>query len=358
MLDLYGWSDTLQADLSALLREGQTPARVIAQHRGLWRVVHDGGELDARITGRLAAEADEGMLPVVGDWVALDLADATIHAVAPRRTAFSRRAAGGHGLQVLCANVDVALLAMSLNDDFNPSRLERYLVGARDCGAAAVVVLTKVDLVAEADAGAMIDAVSERAGGAPIVAVSSRTGEGLDALRAWLAPGQTAVMLGSSGVGKSTLLNRLAGEEHMETGAVREADDRGRHTTRHRALFRLPGGALLIDTPGMREFGLAADDDALDETFSDVVELAQSCRFSDCGHTTEPGCAVQAALADGTLPRARWESFLKLQRELAFEKRRVDPAAAAAERRRWKSINKNQKAKYRHRDRLTDHDPD
>lgn len=351
MIKDFGWSDSLQAAFAPHAAAGFSPARVIAHHRGLWRLITEAGECFGRLSGRFAAEAALGEHPVVGDWLAIDRADAEgdalIHALMPRKSAFARRAAGGVGVQVVASNVDVAFLVAALNNDLNPRRLERYLVAARDSGAEPVVVLTKVDLSADPDGERQ--AVVDIAAGAPVVTLSALTGESIDALDQWLRPGVTAALLGSSGAGKSTLLNALAGQELMSTGAVREDDDRGRHTTTHRELFRLPGGALLIDTPGMRELGLVADDAALDESFADVLDLFPQCKFSNCTHASEPGCAVLAALEDKSLSAARWESYLKLQRELAFVVRKDDPAAEAANRLKWKAIHKTQRAKYKHR---------
>jgi ribosome biogenesis GTPase len=305
----------------------------------------------ARLSGRFAADAAAGGYPVVGDWLAISRVegdgDALIQALMPRKSTFSRLAAGGVGVQIVAANVDIAFLVAGLNNDLNPRRLERYLVAARDSGATPIIVLTKMDLSSDVDRERQ--AVIDIAAGAPVVALSAITGEGLDALDRWLQPGVTAALLGSSGAGKSTLLNALAGEELMSTGAVREDDERGRHTTTHRELFRLPGGALLIDTPGMRELGLVADETALDESFADIIALFPVCKFSDCTHAAEPGCAILAALADKSLSAERWQSYLKLQSELAYIARRDDPAAEAANRARWKQIHKTQRAKYKHR---------
>jgi ribosome biogenesis GTPase len=241
------------------------------------------------------------------------------------------------------------LLVAALNADLNVRRLERYLVAARDSGAQPVIVLTKADLCADPKTEAQ--RVASIAEGAPVLTLSALTGDGLDGLDAWLTPGSTAVLLGSSGAGKSTLLNALAGRALMETGAIRASDERGRHTTTHRELFRLPNGALLIDTPGMRELGLLAVDDALDASFEDVTALLQNCRFGNCTHVSEPGCAILAALQEGALGEERWQSYLKLQRELAFAARRDDASAEAANRARWKNAHKAQRAKYRHRSR-------
>lgn len=352
MISEFGWSDALRVAFAPHAAAGLSPARVVAHHRGLWRLVTEAGECAGRLSGRFAAEAAQGEHPVVGDWLAIDRVeaggDALIHALMPRKSAFSRRAAGGVGVQIVAANVDVAFLVAGLNNDLNPRRLERYLVAARDSGAMPVIVLTKLDL--SADVEAERQAVVDIAAGAPVVTLSALTGEGLDVLDRWLQPGVTAALLGSSGAGKSTLLNALAGTELMSTGAVREDDERGRHTTTHRELFRLPGGALLIDTPGMRELGLVADETALDESFADVLALFEQCKFSNCTHGSEPGCAVLAALEDKSLTAERWDSYQKLQRELAFEARKGNPAAEAAARMKWKQVHKTQRAKYRHRE--------
>jgi ribosome biogenesis GTPase len=352
MIKDYGWSEALQAAFEPHAAAGYSLARVVAHHRGLWRLLTDLGECAGRLSGRFAAEAAAGEYPVVGDWLAIDHAqeagDALIQALMPRKSAFARRAAGGVGVQIVAANVDIAFLVAALNNDLNPRRLERYLVAARDSGATPVIVLAKADL--SSDLERERQAVVEIAAGAAVVTLSALNGEGLDQLDRWLQPGVTAALLGSSGAGKSTLLNALAGEERMSTGAVREADDRGRHTTTHRELFRLPSGALLIDTPGMRELGLIADDDvALGESFADITALIPACKFSNCTHLTEPGCAILAALADKSLSPERWQSYLKLQRELAFVVRKDDPAVEAANRSRWKQIHKTQRAKYKHR---------
>jgi ribosome biogenesis GTPase len=266
--------------------------------------------------------------------------------VLARKSAFSRRAAGGHSVQIVAANIDVAFLVAALNGDLNVRRLERYLVATRNSGAAPVIVLTKADLSTSPEKQAQ--SVADVAGGAPVIVLSALTGAGLDKLDPWLAPGMTVVLLGSSGAGKSTLLNALAGQSLMDTGAVREADDRGRHTTTHRELFRLPSGALIVDTPGMRELGLLDVDDALDASFEDVTALLPKCRFGNCSHTNEPGCAVLAALADGSLSDERWRAYLKLRKELAFAERKESPAVAAANRDRGKKIHKARRDKYAH----------
>jgi ribosome biogenesis GTPase len=358
-LSKYGWSDTLQHDFEPFAAQDLVPARVTVQQRGSYRLVAETGEIEGRISGRFAHEAADGGYPVTGDWVAAELkADvAMIAHILPRATAFTRMAAGtAKDMQVVAANVDVALLAASLNADLNLRRLERYLATAYESGAAPVILLTKAD--ACEDPQPLIASVEAIAFGVPVLAVSVRTGQGLAELSALLAPGKTAVLLGSSGVGKSTLVNALAGAELMATKAVREDDARGRHTTTHRELILLPSGALILDTPGMRELALwdaeAGVAAAFAETTAQIDEISQGCRFRDCAHHKEPGCAVQAALADGTLEGERWQSFQKLQRELAHTVRKEDPLAAAAERKRWAAINKAGRQRTREKREIDD----
>jgi len=272
-----------------------------------------------------------------------DKASATIHGVLPRRNAFTRKAAGpGRPAgQVVAANIEIAFLVTSLNADRNARRIERYLATALESGAAPVVVLTKADLCDDrAPALAEIEPLTR---GVPVHVVSAVSGEGIEGLRACFAPGQTAVLLGSSGVGKSSLVNALAGTERMATGGIREDDARGRHTTTHRELVLLPDGRLVLDTPGMRELGLWEAEAGVAEAFDDIEALATTCRFGDCRHEAEPGCAVRAALADGSLDGDRWRSWIKLQHELAHLVRREDPAARAAARK----IRVQQQKEYR-----------
>jgi ribosome biogenesis GTPase len=339
----YGWSDSLRHEFASYAAAGLVPARVVVQQRGLWRLVSETGELTAQISGRFARDAVSGGYPVVGDWVAASLTDggaqATIHHVLPRRTAFTRKAAGpAGGEQVVAANIDVAFLTASLNADLNLRRLERYLAATWQSGAEPVIVLTKADLAA--NLAEFTDEVETIAFGTPVWAVSALTGEGLEALNTYLSPGRTVAVVGSSGVGKSTLVNALAGQEVMSTGVIRESDDRGRHTTSHRELFLLPGGGLILDTPGMRELGLWDAEEGVGAAFGDLEALAAKCRFGDCGHTNEPGCAVRAARASGALDEGRWRGWLKLQRELAFEQAKEHPALRAERRRRWVQIAK------------------
>jgi ribosome biogenesis GTPase len=263
-----------------------------------------------------------------------------IQALLPRRTAFVRRAAGGRSVaQVLAANVDTAFLVMGLDGDFNPRRIERALVLAWESGAEPVVVLNKSDLSDEL--AARRAEVERSAPGVPVCVLAAKHGVGLDALARWLAPGRSVVLLGSSGVGKSTLVNRLLGREKQPTREVRDSDQRGRHTTTHRELVMLPGGALLIDTPGLRELQLWSDGSGLAATFDDVSELAAACRFTDCGHGSEPGCAVRAAVTEQRLDPARLASYHKLHAELRALELREDPLLRKAERGRWRAAYKS-----------------
>jgi ribosome biogenesis GTPase len=324
-----GWTPELAASLEA----GSIPGRVAVQHRGEYVVYTELGELRARLPGRLL---HEGIIAAVGDWVALD--GEAIRAVLPRRSAIVRQAAGGETeAQVLAANVDVAFLVTSLGADLEPRRLERYLTAVWQSGASPVILLTKADLHVDAAEQALeVEAVAP---GVPVHIVSAVTGEGCDEVAAHLAPGTTGVLLGSSGVGKSTLVNRLAGEDLLRTQEIREDDGRGRHTTSHRELVVLPGGGMLIDTPGLRELQLwDGGSSGFEEAFTDIEELAAGCRFGDCAHTREPGCAVLAAVDDGVLPLDRLRSYRKLGRELVRQARRQGDARALTA--RWKEVRR------------------
>jgi ribosome biogenesis GTPase len=338
-LQHLGWTDSRTIEFESHAANGHRPARVAAQHRGAYVVFSELGELRAAAAGRLGHEAfGIGDLPAVGDWVAIaarpDEGAATIHAVLPRRTKFSRKVAlGASQEQVLAANVDAVFLLMSLNEDFNLRRLERYVATAWESGAQPVIVLTKTDLCPEYEL--RVIEVEAIAFGVPVHAISNLTGDGLDLIRAQLAPGRTIALLGSSGVGKSTLINTLAGEELLATRPIREDDGEGRHTTTHRQLVLLPDGGLVVDTPGLRELQLWDSSEGLGETFADIDELALRCRFNDCAHRTEPGCAIRAALATGELDLGRWTSYKKLQRELAHLERRLDKRLHSEAKKRW-----------------------
>jgi ribosome biogenesis GTPase len=318
-LTQLGWDDDWAAAFEPFAQESLVPGRVAVQHRGEYDVLTTDGELRGRITSRLRRASDRSELPVVGDWVALDRTG-TIAAVLPRRTTISRRAAhepasGVSREQVIAANVDAALVVQALGQELDRLLLERYLALAVESGARPVVVLTKADL--ERDPAAVADEIADVGGDVPIMLVSSRTGLGLDAIRSILAEGATAVLLGPSGVGKSTLVNALVGdEERLATGEI-GADGAGRHTTTRRELVVLPGGGMLIDNPGMREVHLWIGEGDLAGAFDDIAELALRCRFSDCRHETEPDCAVRAALESGELSQERWDRYRALEREIS-----------------------------------------
>jgi ribosome biogenesis GTPase len=353
LIDQYGWSSELQQRFHDFAAQGLTPGRVIVHQRGPYRIITDSGEMPAEMSGRLAHQAEQGGYPVAGDWVAVSIRQpenaATIHHVVPRLSAFVRKAAGtARTSQVVAANVDVAFLTLSLNDDMNLRRMERYLASTRESGAEPQIILTKADLTA--DAAALKASVQEAAKGVTVHLVSAVTGEGLDSVVQAIGRGRTAVLLGSSGVGKSTLVNALVGSQVMATRAIREDDAKGRHTTTHRELVLLPGGGLLLDTPGMRELGLWDAEAGVAETFADVEELAAQCRFSDCKHGNEPGCAIRTAIGDGTLDEGRWRSFMKLQGELAHLDRKDNPKARAATRKVHIARHKAYRALVRLRD--------
>jgi ribosome biogenesis GTPase len=352
-LEDLGW-DAFFAEQIAAGDEAFRPARVVAEHRGAYRVVGERPEEWAVLPGRLRrAAADATALPAVGDWVLVQPpasagGQTIVQRVLARRSAFARRAAGQDTAQVVAANVDVVFVVSSLNRDLSPRRVERYLTLAWNSGAAPAVVLTKADLCADvAPRRAAVEAIALDL---PLHVVSSYSGAGLDGLRAALGPGRTGVLLGSSGVGKSTLVNALAGRELQEVRATLE-DDRGVHTTTARQLLFLDGGGMLIDTPGMREVGLVGEQESLDRAFGDVAAVIAACRFGDCRHEEDPDCAVTAALADGTLPADRWESYVKLQRELAFQATREDPDKARAVRAGSKQVRKDLRALQKHRRR-------
>ena len=387
-LEALGWSPSRAEEFVPHAAAGCVPARVAAQHRGGYVVYGEGGDRPAEVAGQLRhASLGPADLPAVGDWVAVrdaqDAAAATIHSVLSRHTVFSRKAAGEGVEQVVAANVDVVFLVGAFGADLNVRRLERYLVAGWESGADPVIVLNKSDLADDlAGATAEVEAI---AFGVPVHAVSAADGTGLDGLARHLEGNRTAALVGSSGVGKSSLVNRLLGSERQDVADLRadgtgldglarhlegnrtaallgssgvgksslvnrllgrerqdvaalRADGRGRHTTTYRELIPVPGGGLLLDTPGMREIGLWDAGDGIEQTFADVAELAAECRFRDCAHTGEPGCAVLAAVADGRLAAERLESYRKLLRELRHLEVKGDPRAQAEARKRRRSF--------------------
>ncbi len=319
-LGTLGWTDDLAAEFGPHAQAGLVAGRVSTQHRGISVALTEEGEVNAELAGRFRHDAVEARdLPAVGDWVAVDLQDedrGRIEAVLSRTSIISRKTPWlAAKEQVLAANVQTVFLVQALPVDVNPRRLERYLTTVWESGARPVIVLTKTDLAGD-ELPPLLAEVEAVAMGVPVHPVCNVTGDGLDALRIYVTGSETVVLLGSSGVGKSTIVNRLAGEELLETQEVRESDQRGRHTTTRRQLIVLPTGGIVLDTPGLRELQLWNADEGIQHAFEDVEGFAAQCRFRDCAHRSEPGCAVRAALASGELEQERWDSYLKLQREL------------------------------------------
>lgn len=343
-LTALGWNASLAAAFAESAAEGLVPGRIVLEHTHIYRVITATGEMLARVSGRLrhraAARTD---FPAVGDWVAIeppaDGGDARIHAVLPRRSRFSRRAAGNPTEeQIVAANIDTVFLVAGLDGDFNPRRIERYLLVARESGASPVVVLNKADLVPDPESHARDIRASTP--GVQVHIVSCRQPDTLDALRQYLGVGQTGALLGSSGVGKSTIVNRLIGQDLLRTRDVRRSDSKGRHTSTTRQLVPLPGSGVLIDTPGMREIQLWDVAEPVGGAFADIDALSAGCRFRDCCHRHEPGCAVRAAVGTGDLSALRLESFHKLLDEQAHHAQQQDERAELDEKRRAKSLTK------------------
>jgi ribosome biogenesis GTPase len=339
-----GWNARLDEAFAAHAADGLTPGRVALEHTHIYRVFTGTGEWLARVSGRLrhraAARVD---FPAIGDWVAVEPpthgGDARILAVLPRTSRFSRRAAGDPTEeQIVAANIDTVFLVTSLDGDFNLRRIERYLVVASDSGATPVVVLNKADLVTDPER--FVEEVRRVASNSAVYAVSCRVPDSLDVLRDCLGQGKTGALLGSSGVGKSTIVNQLIGRELLKTRDVRMSDSRGRHTSAARQLVMLPGHGVLIDTPGMRELQLWDTTESVGETFADIEALAAGCRFRDCQHRSEPGCAVRAAVDAGEISATRLASYHKLGDEQAYQARQQDARAQLEAKRKSKLANK------------------
>lgn len=350
-----GWSDHFAAAFAEHAGPGVVPGRVALEHNHVYRVITESGEQLAEATGRMKHLAQgRHELPAVGDWVALRTDEAgnraVIKAVLPRLGKFSRKSAGSWTEeQVIAANIDTVFLVSGLDGDFNPRRIERYLLLAQQSDARPVIILNKTDLAE--DVPDLVAMIEETAPGLPVLAISAATGKGMELLQPYLGVGQTVALLGSSGVGKSTIVNRLVGERVLPTRSVRESDSRGRHASVHRQMIALPGGGLVIDTPGMRELQLWGVDEGLSGTFDDVDAIGEACRFRDCRHRQEPGCAVKAAVEAGTLDTARYDSFVKLQDERAELERRQDERALLEQKRAGKIMARAQKAMQKDRGR-------
>jgi ribosome biogenesis GTPase / thiamine phosphate phosphatase len=351
-----GWDDLYAEQFAPWTAKAHVqPGRVAIEFNHNYRLYVDDGEIEAVAAGRLKHRAESrSELPAVGDWVAVrtrpDEDRGSIQGLLPRRSRFSRKVAGHvTDEQVVAANVDVAFLVMALDHDFNVRRLERYVLVAHESGASPVILLTKPDMTA--DLPARVREVEAMAGDLPVHVLSPKRNEGLEPLREYLAAGRTGALLGSSGVGKSTIINRLVGENVQKTREVRESDSRGRHTTTHRELVPVPGGGLIIDTPGMREIQLWDVGEAVKETFEEIEALASECHFTDCRHRDEPRCAVKAAVADGGIPAARLESYLKLQGELAHLATQLDERARIEDKRQAKVMGKALRARLKEKGR-------
>ncbi len=348
-INKYGFDDFFKEAFSAYGENEYQIGRVALEHKRMYRVWSDHGELLCEVTGKFAFEAiAREDYPAVGDWVVIKERAGeqrgSIHAVLPRKSKFSRKSAGlSTEEQIVATNVDTIFLVNSLNEDLNLRRLERYLLLSWESGANPVIVLTKADLCSSLQE--KVSEVESIAMGVPIVSISVTEEKGIEELKPFLIPGKTIALLGSSGVGKSTLTNYLLGHEKQRIQDIRESDDKGKHTTTHRELFLLPDGAVLIDTPGMRELQLWESDSGLSESFADIEKAAENCKFSDCTHENEPGCGVTQQIELGTISQERLKSYKKLLRELAYLDRKQDKRAKSEERKRWKKISAGVKRK-------------
>ena len=347
-----GWSPFFESYFSDFLDTALVPARVVEELKGFYRVRSIEGQYLADVTGKIHYQAeDRDDFPAVGDWVALrQPADGAHHAriesILPRRTSLRRKAAGREFTeQLIATNLDTVFVVSSLNRDLNERRIERYLALVWESGARPVVLLNKADLCD--DAASVRDEIEHIALSAPVHTLSALTGDGLEAVLPYLSQGHTAAFAGSSGVGKSTIINAILGSANQRVDRVREHDDRGQHTTTSRQMIFLPGGGIVIDTPGMRELGLWGSEKGITEAFDDIGRLSQLCRFRDCTHRGEPECAVETAIAAGELAGERLENHRKLQAELRYQECKADPRAARGQKEKWKKIHKAMRNKNR-----------
>ncbi|MCB0834861.1 MAG: ribosome small subunit-dependent GTPase A [Bacteroidetes bacterium] len=349
-LEALGWNASWLRKAADYMNSDLIPFRVLAEHKERYEVLGLGGESMAEVSGRFRFNSERREdFPAVGDWVMANPVEpdyALIQAVLPRQTKLARKdKLKQTEEQILAANVDTVFVVTSANEEFNLRRIERFLVIVRESGALPVVVLNKSDIAVNLPE----TMVRARSTGHEVVSVSAVRGNGLDALQPWMQTGNTIALIGSSGVGKSTIINSLLETDAQRIQSIRSIGDKGRHTTTHRELFILTNGALLIDTPGIREIQLYGEEDSVEDAFADIAALGADCRFRDCSHDAEPGCAVIAALESGQLDPKRYGNYLKMKKELLYLKRKQDPAAARAEKERWKKIHQNQRAGYKAR---------
>lgn len=343
-LELLGWNSFFAKNFNSHLQQGYTVGRVAIEQKNAYILYTELGELSAEVSGKMRYQASGRKdFPAVGDWVVISVTNgeprATIHDILPRKSKFSRKAAGAQTEeQIVATNIDTVFLVSGLDLDFNVRRIERYLILVWESGANPVIILNKADLCDRVEQRkSEVEAIAPCV---PVIVLSAIENQGIDALTGYLGAGQTVALIGSSGVGKSTITNQLVGSQIQAIQSVRQGDNRGRHTTTYRELIALPSGGLLMDTPGMREIQMWNGSEGFQETFTDINTLAQQCRFRDCKHSNEPGCAVQEALFDGTLDEQRFRNYQKLQAELAYNNRKQDQKASLAEKEKWKKIHK------------------
>ena len=345
-IEKYGYDDFYQSQITDLgiTETGLIPARIIEVQKEQYKIVSENGEKRARLKGSVFYDDNAVLYPAIGDFVLVKpnpYGEDTIYYVMNRKSKFSRLDSFYGKEQVVAANFDYVFIMTSLNNDFNLKRIERYLTAAWQSGASPIIVLTKTDLCD--DYTLQKDQIDAIAPGVPVIAISSHTGEGINELRNYIQPFKTIVFLGSSGVGKSSLVNVLMGEEKMAVNSIREDDSKGRHTTAYRQLIVLQNGAMIIDTPGMRELGMWVVSDGLDVTFSDIEALSTKCRFRDCNHINEPGCAIKSALERGEISEERWKNYIKLKKEASFAERKENANMRSKEKLHQKGIAKLRK---------------
>lgn len=350
-LELLGWNSSLASSFEPYAQDGYSVGRITLDYRGEYTLYSELGYLCAKISGKLRHQiTDGGDFPAIGDWVVIKTKQneqsAIIYDILPRKSKFSRKTVGGKtSEQIVAANIDTVFLVSGLDNDFNLRRIERYLILTWESGANPVIVLNKADTCAFVEQ--CVAEVAAIAPGVPIIVLSAVLHQGLDELTKYIQPGQTVAMLGSSGVGKSTIANLLMGEERQKVQAVRQGDDRGKHTTTHRELFVLPGGGVIIDTPGMREIQLWATESSVEQTFTDIEMLAKKCRFRNCQHSHEPDCAVQKAIEQGILDEQRFFSYQKLHKELDYLNQKQKQLKQLNSKSRWKKITKQIRQHYK-----------